>query len=498
MSIGLKRWKELSGGVRLSLLVGIVVIAALTIGAFWWLMSDEYQVLFTDLDPRDAASVVTALDRMEVDYSLEKEGTQILVPGSSVHEVRLKLMESGVPLAGGVGFEVFDGSDFGMTEFAQRINYQRALEGELTRTIMSLKEVKYARIHLVMPEKGVFQQDDSPPSASVTLFLETGHRPDSNQILGIQRLVSAAVPKLKPWQVTVTDQDSRTLSRLIADNDEVSAVSGRLEQKRAVEKYLTDKVMEVLEGNFGPHQALVSIDVDLNFNQVKRTREAVIPSGKQKDSGGVIRQREMRMGTGKSSNGDSGNVTTEVEYRLGRSIDQIVETPGEIIRLSVGVMVPTDTPDDRRQKISELVKMTVGFNSSRGDAIAVYAIKETMKTLASAKTSPQDGGEGLGLQGMTAGIGSPPQSGANKIEADSMDTNLPDRKQVVAWLGDNIVGVASVTAIFLCLLIALYYLRPKAGSGKPLSLSDAERKQVLENIRLWLDQADEPERDEVG
>ena len=140
----------MSGLVRLPLIAGIVLILSLTVGAFIWLSSEKHEVLFTELESRDAANVVAELERMKVDYSLANDGTQILVPESSVHEVRLKLMDSGVPLVGGVGFEIFDDSDFGMTDFVQRINYQRALEGELTRTVMSLKEVKYARVHLVL------------------------------------------------------------------------------------------------------------------------------------------------------------------------------------------------------------------------------------------------------------------------------------------------------------------------------------------------------------
>jgi flagellar M-ring protein FliF len=491
MTSAVERWKSLGAGLRTSLIVGVVVIAAFTAAAFWWLAREEYSVLFSDLEPRDAASVVSALEEMKVDYRLSGDGTQIQVPESQVHKVRLKLMGSDVPLIGGVGFEIFNDSDFGMTEFAQRINYQRALEGELTRTVVSLKEVKYARVHLVLPERGLFKQENAPPSASVTLFLHDGHQPVPQQILGIQRLVAAAVPGLAASQVTVTDQNGLTLSRQLPDDDGVAAVSERLRQKQAVEAYLADKANEVLERRFGAHRAMVSIDAKLEFNQVKRTRENVLPQANQKDPG-VLRRRETRMASGATPKDRTGDLTTEVEYRLGRAVEQIVETPGKILRLSVGVMVPADTSPDQRENIRELVKMAVGYDDARGDAIAVYAMgisdlvpPEVHGAPPAESTGSQPPRQWNAEQPFNAGAAEPSQAAA--------DGPL---KHLHRWLASeaspSIAAVAGALALLLlgAVIIILSGRRRRSGDGGPASLSETDRRRMLEEIRQWLDGAD--------
>lgn len=493
MTSAVEWWKSLGSRLRTSLIVGIVAIAAFTAAAFWWLAREEYNVLFSDLEARDAASVVSALEEMKVDYRLSEGGTQIQVPESLVHKVRLKLMGSDVPLIGGVGFEIFNDSDFGMTEFAQRINYQRALEGELTRTVVSLKEVKYARVHLVLPERGLFKQENAPPSASVTLFLHEGHQPVPRQILGIQRLVAAAVPAMAAPQVTVTDQNGLTLSRQLPDDDGVAAVSERLKQKQAVEAYLAEKANEVLERQFGAHRAMVSIDATLEFNQVKRTRENVLPQANQKDPG-VLRRRETRMGAGATPKDRTGDLTTEVEYRLGRAVEQIVETPGRILRLSVGVMVPADTSPDQRENIRELVKMAVGYDDARGDAIAVYAMRISDLVPPEVYNAPpaepidsrqpQEWKEEKSSKADAAG--------SSPAAADTFTPLKHLQKWLPPEVSPSIAAVAGALALLLlgAVIIILSGRRRRSGDGGAASLSETDRRRMLEEIRQWLDGAD--------
>lgn len=486
-------WKSMGKGARTSFIAVVVIVAALTIGAFWWLYSEAYEVLFADLEPRDAARVVKTLEEMKIPYRLANGGAHIKVPASSVHEVRLKIMGSEVPLVGSAGFEIFNDSDFGMTEFSQRINYQRALEGELTRTVVSLKEVKYARVHLVIPERGLFKQDDNSPSASVTLFLHPQDRLLPQQIVGIQRLVAAAVPKLRPSQVTVTDQNGLTLSRQLPDQQGVASVSSRLQQKQAVEEYLTTKANEVLLRNFGAHQAMVSVDAELDFNQVKRTRENVLPSSDQGKSG-VLRRRETRMGGGATTK-EGQNFTTEVEYRLGRDVEQIVETPGKVIRLSVGIMVPSGTSAELRESIRELVKMAVGFDDSRGDAVAIYAIDDSTKAFGgdSAGVTPAAAND-QGPQ-QVAGGSSPRQSKesvAHGAILDKVKAALPI-EQWLALLKLYLIPVAiallSLVVLGVMILLRLGSKR-KASGDMPPELSESDRQRILEDIQQWLNRAD--------
>ncbi|MEJ2612504.1 MAG: flagellar basal-body MS-ring/collar protein FliF [Candidatus Thiodiazotropha sp.] len=364
-------WQNSGLGSRSGLIGGAVLIIALTFAAAWWLLQNHHAVLFTDLEPGDAASVVSELERMKVNYKLAGDGTRIMVPQDRVHEIRLKLLGSGLPLSGGVGFEIFDKAEFGMTEFAQRINFQRAMQGELTRTITSLKEVKYARVHLVMPEASLFQQNKTSPSASITLFLKPGAQLDRQQIEGIQRLVSASVQRLEAHDVTILDQYGKTLSALVSDVNEAASVTTRLQKKQEVEAYLTEKVARVLGRTFGLGKAIVSINVTLNYDQSKTTREEVIPG--TEGNSGVVRKRESHSNPNKGKNKGQDDVNTEVEYRLGRSVAQIISSPGGIERLSVGVLVPTTTADEQLRQIEDLVAMAVGLNPARGDAIAVHA-----------------------------------------------------------------------------------------------------------------------------
>ncbi len=378
-----KFWQEMSEQARAGFVIGVVVIFALTIGAAFWVGRTDYQPLFTDLGSQDAATIIGELERMKVPYKLGGDGTKIMVAEELVYETRLKLMGKGVPLQGGVGFEIFDTSDFGMTEFAQKINYQRALQGELARTIMAFDEIKYARVHLVMPETSIFKQNKAPTKASVTLLLKEGRQLRSEQVLGIQRLVAAAVSGLDTAMVTVLDQRGIALTGSGEENERTAA-SGRLGMKKEVEAYLTRKVAEVLDRAFGPGQAMVSIDAALNLDQVKTTREDVVPltTAHGEVTGAVSKKKLMSQSSAgllQASDGGSSNqpgvyTTTEVEYQLGRKVEQIVATPGSIRRLSVGVLVPQGLDEARLQKLREVISAAVGLDTNRGDAIALYAV----------------------------------------------------------------------------------------------------------------------------
>src|SRR4051812_37844238 len=206
-----ERWNALGTGARIGLAAALVLLVALFVVAGTWITRDDYQVLFSDLDPQDGAAMIAELDRTKVPYRLADNGRTILVDKDTVHKTRLKVMGGkGAPVKGTVGFEIFNNSDFGMTEFAQKINYQRALQGELARTIMSLDEVKQARVHLAVPEAGLLKKA-ARPKASVTLALRGDSRLRPEQIVGIQRLVAAAVPEMDASAVTVLDQQGVAL-----------------------------------------------------------------------------------------------------------------------------------------------------------------------------------------------------------------------------------------------------------------------------------------------
>jgi len=350
------------------LIIGAVSIFIITFIAIYWVMSENYAVLFKDMEPQDAASIVNELEGRDIPFKLQDSGRTILISENDVHRVRLQLMNSEARLIGGIGFELFDDSDFGMTEFVQKINYQRALQGELTRTITSLDEIKYARVHLVLPENSLFKKDEKNASASITLFVKDGNKLTEKQVSGIQRLVASSVPGMELSSVSISNQNGVVLSQNMSEDDGSATVSQRLRIRKEVESYLTQKAMKILEATFGIDQAVVSVDVALNLNKVQSTMENVIPSKEEKK--GVVKKRETKNQSAKKQD----SVTTEVEYRLGRKVDQIVTMPGNIEHLTIGVLVPTDTTNQRILQIEELVAMAVGLDKQRGDEIVVHAV----------------------------------------------------------------------------------------------------------------------------
>lgn len=483
-------WRSAGPASRIGVVGGVVVIVALSVAALFWVYAEKKEVLFTGLDPQDATGIAGELDRMGVSYELGQDGQSIYVPQGTVHDARLRLMESGVPLNGGVGFELFDNADFGMTEFAQKINYQRALEGELTRTITSLKEVKYARVHLVMPEGSLFKQDKTPPSASVTLFMRDGAVLDEGRIVGIQRMVAAAVPGLEIADVTIADQNGVTLSRVAPLDSGIEAVSEHLKKKQEVEAYLQKKVMDVLERTFGGEPVIVSVDVTLNLDQTKTTREAVLPPADSKQ--GVLHRRETRSSNGADASHKGTKVTTEVEYRLGRQVDQIVSGPGSIERISVGVLVPAAMDEQRLAQLRELVSMSVGLDKTRGDAIALFPVSaQEWQRAAVQQTSgiaPASAAAGAGhtqsaVQEQSAGLG----------DGGMQDNTSPEVKPASVWA--RLAGVDQEPFLLAILALVLVFgavaliLKSVFGRSTPASgrrLTTQEREQLLGQLKDWL------------
>jgi flagellar M-ring protein FliF len=398
-------WNELDNRGRIGVAGGILLIALAVAVFAWWSLKRDYQVLFKDMAQRDAAAVVAELKRLKVPYRLDADGTSVRVPADAVHETRLALMGRGVPLSGGVGFELFDHNDLSTTEYAQKINYQRALQGELARTIMSIEGVKLARVHLVLAESGLFKRDKGKSKASVSVLLQPGASLGESQILGIQRLVAAATPGMEPQMVTVVDQRGVTLS---VAQEGTPAAAGQLRTKKEVEEYLTRKVAEVLDRSFGPGQAIVSIDVALNADEIRLTKQEVIPAsggGAQQAAGVVVHrregvQRQTRPGSGSlkvadteaASARDDGqfNSTLETSYEVSRRVEQIVTSPGSIRRISVGIVLPRSVGHEVAGQIEKLVTMAAGLEiEGRGDAIAVHSLDQALPAQAQAAAAPE-------------------------------------------------------------------------------------------------------------
>lgn len=393
-------WSGLGTGGRVGLVVGGLVIGIMIIAGAIWSMQPDYRVLFSNLSETDAAAIVTELKRTKTLYRLSDGGTTIRVPADRVYETRLQLMSSTVPLSGGVGFEIFDKQGLGATEQSQRVSYQRALQGELARTIGALDHVRQARVLLALPTSSLFQRDRQQPRAAVSLIMQPGPPLEREQVAGIQRLVAASVSDLDPSHVVVTDQRGVTLSDPDTLTGPGGVGGGRLAMKREIEEYFTRKIADLLEGAYGPGQVIVSVDVALNFDEIHRTVQSLLPvSSNAPADAGVHRKREVITGgpppaddTTNAADNDSGasgsprrpvSTSTDVEYEYGHRVEQVVSSPGNIEQMSVGVVVRGGLTDEKQARITQLVRMAAGLNERRGDAVTVQPLESSETRTAS-------------------------------------------------------------------------------------------------------------------
>jgi len=471
-------WTGSSLGARSALVVGAFAIVAATAAIGNWAMTKEYEALFTGLAEQDASTMVAELDRMKIPYRLEDGGRRILVPQELVHKTRLQLVGKNLPLHGAVGFEIFNNTDFGMTEFAQKVNYQRALQGELTRTIMSLNEVQAARVHLVLAESSIFRRDQNRSKASVTVALKPGHTLAREQVSGIQRLVAAAVAGIDAADVTVLDQKGITLSsRQDAQRD---GSAWQLETQRLIEDHLVRKAAMMLDRTFGPGQGVVSVDVVLNFDQVKVTTEEVLAAKNTGESGtgasGVLvreRQTLREQGGKDKADGAAAVTNTETEYQTGRRVEQIVGTPGSVRRINVGVVVPRGVAAERLDRVRQIVAMAVGLDKDRGDGIAVYSLDQMSESAPAL----------AGASGDTApGLVSVEQPGSGQAAA---------RPQAASTNSADVLLRYAAGLLLLAIAVAVWWrssrTRRPVAPPAPVLLGDAERSRLLENVKVWLD-----------
>lgn len=475
----IERWSSLSARARSLLVVALTLLVLATGAAAWWALKDEQQVLFSGLSPQDAAAVVKELERQKVAYRLDDGGASVLVARDEVHRTRLKLMgNGGLALQGTVGFEMFNNADFGMTDFAQRVNYQRAMQGELARTILSLAEVATARVHLVLPEGGLFRKGQARPKASVTVGLKAPLQ--GEQIQGIQRLVAAAVPEMEPDAVTVVDQKGNTLSR--AESGDDAAAGARMEAKQHVESYVRKKVVEVLDKALGEGRAIVTIDVVLNTDRVQYTREELVPYATVNGvaTGAAVKRRESVQSVGGSALPTDGRATkpadvpapaestghtVDVEYANGRKVEQVVLGSGQIRRLSVGVLVPADVSAESLPKLRHMVAMAVGLSESRGDALAVDTIAAPVQSArAEAPTETE-------ISVPTA-MSVPAQGGSPALAS--------------AWIAAT--AVAGLAAGGVLILAA----RRRRTPPPRQALNDAQREALLSDLRRWVEEGAGP------
>ena len=271
---------------RFRILSAIFLVMALFAGGFFLSRQVDWKILYVNLSDKDGGSVIAQLSQMNIAYK-HSEGGAILVPADKVHEIRLRLATQGLPKGSGVGYELMDNSRFGMTQFQERLTFQRGLEGELTRSIQSLGAVQGARVHLAMPQQNGFFREQQKPSASVLLSLHTGKSLDRAQIAGIVHLVASSVPELDPKSVSVVDDSGNLLSA--PSNATGGPDTQQIQYTRQVEMDLTRRIEDILAPLVGRQNVKAQVSVDLDFSRVEYTSESHQPN----NSGGVIRSQQL-------------------------------------------------------------------------------------------------------------------------------------------------------------------------------------------------------------
>ncbi len=362
----------------------------------------DYSLLFANLPSRDAASVIDWLKGHKVPYRLEDGGRDIMIPADKVYEARIELAGSGLS-EGGVGFEIFDKQSFGMTDFAQKVNYRRALQGELMRTITSLAPVEAARIHLALPEKRLFREQQQAATASVIIKLSSGRSLKESQLQGIVHLVAGSVEGLDAENVTVVDSSGKVLSKSSSDEMAGPMTPGMLNYQQTVERRLEIRAQSLLDRALGAGNSLVKVNAEVDFDQREKVEEALDPKGavvvseqssteeggSQTSSGvpGVVSNLQGAAATTTASTPATRSDET-VNYELSKVVSKTVQSVGTLKTLSVSVLVadrvtpgaegadPTSTPRsaEELQGIEQMVRSALGINAPRGDLISVVSM----------------------------------------------------------------------------------------------------------------------------
>jgi flagellar M-ring protein FliF len=422
---GLSLGQKLLGAGMIVLVVGGLLLLLLGNGR-----ESDYRVLFSGLTQEDAAEVVTRLKEQRSPYRLSGDGTAILVPASQVYETRLLLAGEGLPRGGGVGFEIFNETNLGTTDFVQRLNYQRALQGELARTIRNFQAVVEARVHIATPKESVFIEDEKPATASISVKLRGREKLSQHEIQSIVNLVASAVPGLGTDNVTLVDTSGRLLYRKQPEGPGI-LTGNQLEYQMKVEDALRQKVETMLEEVVGVSRVRARITAEIDTSVVDLTEENFDPEAQVVRSEQMLRENDARGADPQGIPGVKGELATFAEaddvaggsgynrqnitrnYEISKQIRRVQEKAGAVRRLSVAVMVDGTyekgvdkegkaslqyqprSPEEMRY-FDRLVKNAIGFSEERGDQVEVASLPFALSTLQEPEIDPLEKWRDLG------------------------------------------------------------------------------------------------------
>jgi len=397
-------WSKLNRTQRI--VAGILGVTGIILVGFFvfWVRTPDYAVVYSGLEEQDAAAIVDNLKKNNVPYQLDANASVIMVPASRVADVRLSLAKEGLPKGGNTGFELFDTANLAMTDFTQKVNYQRALEGELARTIDSIDSVQKSRVHLVIPQPSLYSQKAGETTASVLLDLKPGRTLDSAQIAGVVHLISSSIEGLKPDNLTIIDTHGNILNEGVGTSDSTASVAAltasQIDQQRQVEQRVQHKVQAMLDQVEGPNSAVVRVSAVMDWDKKEIDREeyltptngsGILRSSQQKIEkysgngdpvGGIPGTSSNVSGAAPSYQATSGVTGTASyqrqestnNYEVSKVVTHQILAPGQVKRLSVSVLVDQITDTTRLQSIRNAVAAAAGIDASRGDEIVVQSV----------------------------------------------------------------------------------------------------------------------------
>ena len=425
-------WRALPPRSKIAAMVGAAASIALLAAAWMWSQTPDYRILFTGIPDKDGGAIIASLTQLNVPYKLSESGGAILVPSNLVHETRLKLASQGLPKGGSVGFELIDNQKFGATQFQEQVNYQRALEGELAKSIQSLGAVQGARVHLAIPKPTLFMREQQKPTASVLLSLYPGKSLERAQVAGIMHLISSSLPDLPVKNVSVVDQTGALLSPQSDAGEAGRLDATQLSYVQQLEQTHIKRIMEILAPLYGADNVRAQVSADIDFSQTEATSENYKPNQTQAES--AIRSQQItESGSGAAgasgvpgalSNqptaaasapltgsgatnptgaaaagaaaGKDGRRESVTNYEVDKTVRHITTPTGVLKRLSAAVVVnnkkvPPAKPGgvatsaplaaDEITQINALVKEAIGFSKDRGDSINVVNAAFTPPTI---------------------------------------------------------------------------------------------------------------------
>lgn len=405
---------------KIKLGLGALALLAIALAFFFMGRQPEWRVLYANLGDKDGGAIVAQLSQMNVPYKHSDGGGAIMVPADKVHDTRLRLASQGLPKGSVTGFELMENNRFGMTQFQERLSFQRGLEGELTRSIQSLASVQAARVHLALPNQNGFFREQQKPSASVLLTLHPGRTLDRAQVAGIVHLVASSVPEMNPKAVSVVDDQGNLLSNPPDGQNAPGADVQKLQYAQQLEQLYTRRILDMLEPLVGVGNVKAQVSADIDFSQAEMTSEQHRPN--QGNEPSAVRSQQTiedgRPGSaqpagvpgavsnqppapssapingqaapvgvtpqGQASAGQSGSTRREsvINYEVDRTVRTVRESSGSIKRLSAAVVVNHKTTLDKNGKpvsapipaqqieqMTALVRETIGFNQARGDSV---------------------------------------------------------------------------------------------------------------------------------